>query len=149
MHYFIKSFYWLKNEIRGWMLLRGLLVLLPFATLFMLTKNSYWLEISVLTMAALIVEEKMQCTILGILLHGFAVIILFYLLFLTHSKPLAFIVISTLSATAFIWLMSKGEHLRTLGTWIFIPSLQAKEGRRPRPVVPGSLRAGCFAVGKI
>ena len=28
-------------------------------------------------------------------------------------------------------------------------SLQAKEGRRPRPVVPGSLRAGCFAAGKI
>jgi len=27
--------------------------------------------------------------------------------------------------------------------------LQAKEGRRPRPVVPGSLRAGCFAAGKI
>ena len=29
------------------------------------------------------------------------------------------------------------------------PSLQAKEGRRPRPVVPGSLRAGCFSAGKI
>ena len=28
-------------------------------------------------------------------------------------------------------------------------SLQAKEGRRPRPVVPGSLRAGCFSAGKI
>ncbi len=27
-------------------------------------------------------------------------------------------------------------------------TLQAKEGRRPRPVVPGSLRAGCFAEGK-
>ena len=27
--------------------------------------------------------------------------------------------------------------------------LQAKEGRRPRPVVPGSLRAGCFSAGKI
>ena len=30
-----------------------------------------------------------------------------------------------------------------------VQSLQAKEGRRPRPVVPGSLRAGCFAAGKI
>jgi len=30
-----------------------------------------------------------------------------------------------------------------------IQTLQAKEGRRPRPVVPGSLRAGCFAAGKI
>ena len=30
-----------------------------------------------------------------------------------------------------------------------LQSLQAKEGRRPRPVVPGSLRAGCFAAGKI
>ena len=28
-------------------------------------------------------------------------------------------------------------------------TLQAKEGRRPRPVVPGSLRVGCFAAGKI
>ena len=123
MLHLIKSLPWLKNEIRGWMLLRGLLVLLPFSTLFMLTKDSYWLEVSVLTMATLIVEEKMQCTVLGILLHGFAVIILFYLLFLTHSQPLVFILVSTLSATAFIWLMSKGEHLRTLGTWIFIPSI--------------------------
>ena len=31
----------------------------------------------------------------------------------------------------------------------YSPSLQAKEGRRPRPVVPGSLRAGCFSAGKI
>ncbi|WP_278043704.1 transposase [Legionella cherrii] len=41
----------------------------------------------------------------------------------------------------------------TFNSWIeqeLIPqSLQAKEGRRPRPVVPGSLRAGCFAAGKI
>ena len=31
----------------------------------------------------------------------------------------------------------------------YIHTLQAKEGRRPRPVVPGSLRAGCFSAGKI
>ncbi len=29
------------------------------------------------------------------------------------------------------------------------PTLQAMEGRRPRPVVPGSLRAECFSAGKI
>lgn len=46
----------------------------------------------------------------------------------------------------------RGYHLKTFDCdnhlLLHLP-LQAKEGRRPRPVVPGSLRAGCFSVGKI
>ncbi|WP_019216373.1 hypothetical protein [Legionella tunisiensis] len=83
-----KSMQWIKNEIRGWSLLLGIIVLIPFAVLFLLTNNSYWLEVSVLTMSTLIVEEKLQLTILGVLLHGFAIIVLFYLLFFTQELPI-------------------------------------------------------------
>lgn len=136
MQILTKSTQWIKNEIRGGFLLRGIIVLLPFAVLFLLTDNSYWLEISVLTMSTLIVEEKLQLTILGVLLHGFAVIFLFYLLFFTQELPILFILTSTLSATAIIWIACKGDKLRTLGNWTFIPAiiLSIELGSEMKPV---------------
>lgn len=55
MQILAKSMQWIKNEIRGWFLLLGMIVLIPFAVLFLVTENSYWLEVSVLAMATLIV----------------------------------------------------------------------------------------------
>ncbi|HHF7344848.1 TPA: FUSC family protein [Legionella feeleii] len=123
MQILAKSMQWIKNEIRGWFLLLGIIVLIPFAVLFLLTENSYWLEISVLTMSTLIVEEKLQLTVLGVLLHGLAIMFLFYLLFFTQELPILFILSSTLSATAIIWIACKGDKLRTLGNWTFIPAI--------------------------
>ncbi|CDZ77739.1 family membrane protein [Legionella massiliensis] len=114
---------WLKNEVRWNFLLRGIFVLMPMACLFLLTKNAYWLQVSVLTMSTLIVEEKLRLSLLGVLLHGAGIILLFNLLFLTEETPLVFILICTTAATAIIWIASQGEQLRTLGNWTFIPAI--------------------------
>ena len=98
-------------------------ILFPMACLFLLTKISYWLQVSVLTMGTFIVEDRLQLSLIGVLLHGAAIVILFYLLFLTHSAPLLFIGICALSATAIIWLSTQGEQLDSLGAWTFIPAI--------------------------
>lgn len=123
MHLLSKWFKRIKSEIRGNLLLRGILVLLPFAYFFWLTGHYTWLQISVLSMSTLIVEERLKLTVLGVLLHGLSVIILFNLLFLTQYQPILFVIICTLSATAIIWITTQGEQLRTLGNWTFIPAI--------------------------
>ncbi|WED44588.1 FUSC family protein [Legionella cardiaca] len=123
MRVFPKDLKWIKNEIRGNLLLRGILVLLPFAYLFWLTENYSWLQISVLSISILIVEEKLKLTVLGILLHWLGIVVLFNLLFLTQFQPFLFVVICTISATAIIWITTQGEQLRTLGNWTFIPAI--------------------------
>ena len=62
---------------------------------------------------------------------------------------------ATIKGFEIMRMLKKGQFniwmygTRTEESFINQQSLQAKEGRRPRPVVPGSLRAGCFAEGKI
>ncbi|WP_419419634.1 FUSC family protein [Legionella sp. D16C41] len=121
--FLLKFFKWLKKEIRGYLLLRGILVLMPLAYLFSVTKNYAWLQVSVVSMSSLIVKEKLKLTILGVLLHGLSIIILFNLLFLTQFQPLLFIIICTLSAVAIILITMRGDKLRTLGNWTFIPAI--------------------------
>jgi hypothetical protein len=113
----------LKNEIKVGSFLRGILVLLPFAALYLITNNPLWLESSVLTMSTLIVEERLELTALGVLLHGFIIIAMFYLLFLTQLKPALFIVSCSLAASTIIWVAMRGDKLRHLGTWTFIPAI--------------------------
>ncbi|PUT42944.1 FUSC family protein [Legionella taurinensis] len=118
-----KGFKRIKNEIRGNLLLRGVLVLLPFACLFGLTGNYSWMQISVVSMSTLIVEERLKLTVPGVLLHGLGIIILFNVLFLTQFQPFIFVIVCTMSATAIIWVTTQGEQLRTLGNWTFIPAI--------------------------
>lgn len=118
-----KAIQTLKDEILIWPLLRGIIVLLPFAFLYLTTNNPRWLQSSVLTMATLIVEERLQLTALGVLLHGSMIIAMFYLLFLTQLQPVLFVVSCSLAATIVIWVTIKGEKLRPLGSWTFIPAI--------------------------
>ena len=113
----------LKNEIKIWSLLRGIIALLPFAFLYLRTNNPLWLQSSVLTMATLIVEERLELTALGVLLHGFMVIILFYLLFLTQLKPVLYVISCSLAAMTIFWITMMGNKLRHLGSWTFIPAI--------------------------
>lgn len=113
----------LKNEIKIWSLLRGIIALLPFAFLYLSTNNPLWLQSSVLTMATLIVEERLELTALGVLLHGFIVIIMFYLLLLTQLNPVLYVISCSLAAMTIFWITMKGNKLRHLGSWTFIPAI--------------------------
>ncbi|KTD25482.1 FUSC family protein [Legionella lansingensis] len=103
--------------------MRGTIVLLPFAYLFLLTKNPLWLQSSILTMSTLIIEEKLKFTVLGVLLHGLAIILGFYLLLLMEGYPVFFVFTCALFASSIIWITTKGDKLRSLASWCFIPAL--------------------------
>ncbi|WP_454785267.1 FUSC family protein [Legionella sp. WA2024007413] len=123
MHVISKTIQVLKDEIQIGALLRGILVLVPFAVIYLHNHNPIWLQTSVLTMSTLIVEERLELTALGVLLHGFIIIVMFYFLFLTQPIPVLYIVSCTLAATTVILVTIKGEKLRPLGNWTFIPAI--------------------------
>jgi hypothetical protein len=123
MNFICKALVAIKSDIKFWSLLRGIMVLLPFAILYLYTNNSLWLQSSVLTMATLIVEERLELTPLGVLVHGFFIIAMFYLLFLTQLKPTLYIVSCSLAASTIFWVTLIGDKLRSFGSWTFIPAL--------------------------
>lgn len=123
MNILFKAVNALKNEIKIWSLLRGIIALFPFAFLYLSTDNPLWIQASVLTMATLIVEERLELTALGVLLHGMIVIIMFYLLFLTQLKPVLYVISCSLAAMTIFWITMKGNKLRHLGSWTFIPAI--------------------------
>lgn len=123
MKIFLKAIDILKNEIQIWSLLRGIIVLFPFAFLYLSTNNPLWLQSSILTMATLIVEERLELTALGVLLHGLIIIAMFYLLFFTQLKPMLYVISCSLAATSIFWIAMLGNKLRHLGSWTFIPAI--------------------------
>lgn len=123
MNFISKTVEVIKSEVTIWPLLRGIIVLLPFAILYLHTRDPLWLQSCVLTMATLIVEERLELTPLGVLLHGFLIITMFYLLFLTQLKPTLYIVSCSLAASTIFWVTMIGDKLRSLGSWTFIPAI--------------------------
>ncbi|WP_168788749.1 hypothetical protein [Paraburkholderia aromaticivorans] len=62
----------LAGEIKGWALLRAAIVLLPFLTLSVVMADPLWIEVSLLAIATMIVEDRLDLKPLGVLLHGTA-----------------------------------------------------------------------------
>lgn len=113
----------LAGEIRGWGLLKALLVLLPFGVLSTLTADPVWTEVSLLAISIMITEERLALAPWGVLLHGLMVIAGIYLLLFAQGIPVLFIAACMLLAAAFIRLTAEGNKLRSLGTWTFVPVL--------------------------
>ncbi|WP_109483722.1 FUSC family protein [Paraburkholderia sp. C35] len=113
----------LATEINGWPLLRAAVGLLPFFLLALATGNELWIKASLLTVATMIAEDKLALRPAGVLAHGLAVIGGSWLLLLAERVPALFVVACMLLAAGVILVASRGERLRALGTWTFVPVL--------------------------
>ncbi|GAB2914918.1 FUSC family protein [Paraburkholderia jirisanensis] len=113
----------LATEIDGGPLLRATLALLPFIVLALVTGNELWTKASLLTVAAMIAEDKLALRPAGVLAHGLAIIGGTWLLLLAERIPALFVVACMLLGAGVILLASRGNALRALGTWTFVPVL--------------------------
>ncbi len=113
----------LAGEIKGWALLRAAIVLLPFWTLSVVMADPLWIEVSLLAIATMIVEDRLDLKPLGVLLHGTAIISGIYLLLFAQLVPALYVLACMLFAAAVIRIGAEGQKLRALGSWTFIPAL--------------------------
>ncbi|SAK54140.1 hypothetical protein AWB77_01506 [Caballeronia fortuita] len=106
-----------------WPLLRATVSLLPFAVLALVTGNAIWMKASLLAIATVIAQDKLALRPLGVIAHGLAIVAGTYLLLLAERVPAFFVVACMMLAACVILLASRGNALRPLGNWTFIPVL--------------------------
>lgn len=111
-------------EIIRWRpLLRAVAAIAPFVVLSMVLDDPVWLKAALVTISALIVDERTGLAPLGVMLHGLAIAIGFLLLFFALLVPPLFVTACALMAAATIRLAAIGSKLRSLGNFTFIPAL--------------------------
>ncbi|BBQ01624.1 FUSC family protein (plasmid) [Burkholderia sp. SFA1] len=113
----------LTSEIKVWPLSRALAALSPFVVLALVTGNALWMKASLLAISTVIAEDRLALRPVGVAAHGLAIIAGTYLLLLAELVPAFFIIACMLLAAGVILLASRGERLRTIGTWTFVPVL--------------------------
>ncbi|HLZ64585.1 MAG TPA: FUSC family protein [Aliidongia sp.] len=104
-------------------LARAVLVLAPLFAAALSTGNPQWMRAALVTASAFIAMEKTGLAPLGVALHGLAIGAGFLTLLATVPFPSFFAVGSATMAAGTILLTVKGERLRTLGNFTFIPAL--------------------------
>lgn len=112
-----------RNDVDWRATSRGLVVFLPLFALVLITGEIHWLNAAVITVSGFVVMEKVGLAPLGLVLHFLLIMVCFLALFFALLDPLAFVAGCALMAALTIWVTSRGETLRILGNFTFIPGL--------------------------
>lgn len=113
----------LAEQIEVALIMRATFVLLPVIGWSFYTGNAAWLQASIVTMSAFMVEERVKLAPVGVVIHGLLIMACFALLFLTLSVPWLFVLLTAVLAAGTVWIAGHGRNLRTLGNFTFIPAL--------------------------
>lgn len=98
----------------------------PFVLIFLITDNIHWISTAGLAcICTLIVWDKLALSWMGVLLHGSAIAVGFVMLALARvfELPCLFIAMCTGMACISVIIAGRGEVLRSLGNFTFIPAL--------------------------
>lgn len=125
----------LTSEIKIHSLKRAAWTLAPLLGLTLITHDPGWLKASVVTISLYIVYERVKLAPLGVICHGLALLLAFMVMLYAMIQPFVFVLICTLTAAGVVGITVYGCKLRTLGNFIFIPSLylacETAEGTTP------------------
>jgi len=102
---------------------RALLMLVPTYAAALITGDSLWLQATLVTISVFIAAEQTRLAPLGVALHGLATIAGFLILLTALPFASLFAVLAATMAAGAILLTAKGQELRTLGNYTFIPAL--------------------------
>ncbi len=98
----------------------------PFVLIYLITNNIHWISIAGLVcICTMIVWNKLDLSGIGVLFHGAAIAIGFIILALTRVFELPHLFIAMCAGMAYISvrIVERGEVLRSLGNFTFIPAL--------------------------
>ncbi len=104
-------------------LARALLVLAPSFGAALVTGDPLWMQAALVTASAFIAMEHTGLAPLGVALHGLAIAAGLLILVATLPFPPLFALAVAAMAAGTILLTAKGDRLRALGNFTFIPAL--------------------------
>ncbi|MEH2567238.1 FUSC family protein [Bradyrhizobium sp. AZCC 2289] len=113
----------LGEEFETRTVMHAALVLAPLVAVATASGQPIWLEAAIVSGSAFIVMEKTNLAPLGVALHGVAIAVGFLVLLAAISTPPAFVGATAAMAGASILVTAKGDKLRSLGNFTFIPAL--------------------------
>jgi hypothetical protein len=113
----------LSREIKSRELLRALVVVGPFVAAYFISRETALLNLGLIAVSLLIPALRLHLPPKVIAWHYLAILVAFAALFLAAPiKPL-FVVLTALAGFLAVAGTRHGEHLRTLGNWVFIPAV--------------------------
>jgi hypothetical protein len=113
----------IPREVKFPALAGAALVLAPLIIAASITGQPIWLRAGLVTISTFIGMQRAGLAPLGVLLHGVAIITGFIALLCTLTVPALFVFGCAIMAAGSILLTAKGEKLRSLGNFTFIPAL--------------------------
>jgi hypothetical protein len=114
---------WISHWVRLSEMLFILLATLPCVVIAVTSGDHQWLSIGLVSSSLYLVQSRLGWGLLSVFGHGVLIAAGFSLLFLSQGEPWLFSFLCALLGAGSIGVTCFGRNLRTLGTWIFIPSL--------------------------
>lgn len=128
-----------QAAINGKALIRALTALLPLIVLALVSGNSEWLTVSLVTVSTAIGVDRAHLAPLGVVAHGIAMGLGVVVLTASLAYPPLFVGATTLLAMGSILLTAQGSELLSLGNFTFIPALylacESTEGIRQSALI--------------
>jgi hypothetical protein len=141
------------QEIDSGILLRAVLVLLPLLLLAAASGDAIWLRAAIVTLSTFIAFERSGLAPIGVLLHGFAILVCFSMLLLALQSPVIFVCGCAILAGSAIAMTARGAKLRSLGNFTFIPAVylacEIGESLPPRDLLARCLHFLPFAAAAV
>ncbi|WP_159084623.1 FUSC family protein [Dongshaea marina] len=117
----------LRKELAGWFNLSELLLMLittlPCLAMFWISGDHIWLKLGLVSIPLYIVQAKLRWGIFPLLGHWLLILTGFTLLYFTQDTSWRFALLCACLGACSIGLGVFGQKLRSLGSWILIPSL--------------------------
>jgi hypothetical protein len=129
----------LSREIKTGELLRALIVVGPMVAAYFIARETALLNLGLVAVSLLIPALRLRLPPGVVAWHYLAILVTFAVLFLAAPiKPL-FAVLTALAGFLAVAATRHGEHLRTLGNWVFIPAVylacEVREGASAQEAV--------------
>ena len=113
----------LSREIKTSDLLRALIVVGPFVAAYFISRETALLNLGLVAVSLLIPALRLHLAPKVVAWHYLAILVTFVALFLAAPiKPL-FVVLTALAGFLAAAVTRRGENLRALGNWVFIPAI--------------------------
>jgi len=120
-------------------LVRTLTALFPLIVLALVSGQTKWLLVSLVTVSTAIAVDRSHLAPLGVISHGITIGAGFLVVMASLAYPPLFVVATALMAMGSILVTARGSELRSLGSYTFIPVLylacESAEGVRQSALI--------------
>lgn len=122
-HLIAKAVALVDNELKLPAIWRALWIAGTVFALYLYLDNAMMLHAGLVTMSLYIASRRIKAGMLGVLIHFVLILLFFSIIYAAFGHPLFFILSVAFLGGLSIYTMKYGAHIRSLGTYTFIPAV--------------------------